>query len=195
MTKDEAEVAKLKLEIEQLSLSWWKKPPYVTAISTIVIAILGLYLTVFSDFVKQLKVQHEDLKNKNEVLVEQISDFQGKFTLLETQNEKMEIKSSKLKDQIKSYGKCYSDLVDEINVLRNSVLNVEAFRNAIDRYGADFDINSASASSELAKSEVYDTLDELLGSLAQMKVALKTAPELELKLKECVPESNDDMSE
>ncbi len=67
-SKESLELQKLKAELKQLELNWWKNPEYISAIASIIVPIFGALATVLTAYIGGLVTVVENKRTEVEKL-------------------------------------------------------------------------------------------------------------------------------
>jgi hypothetical protein len=90
LEKRRLECEKLRAEISQVELAWWKRPGYIGSIAPILIALVG-FLSVWStgffetqraelrSEIEKLETEQKDLSNNNQKLVQASAEIQNQI--------------------------------------------------------------------------------------------------------------------
>ena len=104
MTKEEAELKKIELEIKRLKLPFWKNPAYLTILVTLIIGFSSYYVTVG----KAKRAQIADLRTEIEKLEQQ------KFSLEQQENSLERTKEELKADHYQRQYEYFKDKKEEI---------------------------------------------------------------------------------
>jgi len=150
MTLEEAEIEKIKLEIEKLKLPFWKNPAYLTIIATIIIGFSSYYVATDKAKAEQIETliaENRKLEQKKDELEK--AEIERKAEHNQRKFEDFKLKNDEIQDEI---------LIKEIRLnsvednLEESKMRVQSLENQY---------TSIQEAYEEYKSKVYEIMKEV----------------------------------